>query len=925
MTMERGACSEALTAAQYCAVPAVPEITSWSHARWRGSKSSRRPMAQEPTVVEASMDHARWYHVRRPQKPRTGLGNTLKRGMSSNSPPTYSKLPRNVFSRSRSSLSFATPQPKPGDEGARPHYFSQIPWAGISASMGVILCAVASAIILAVSNGDLVDSWTVQPTVWLAVLSAVANTLLSFAFHEGATIIWWRKSLQGGSLDEIHRTWSFGDSLLASVKHARHFRWISFARIMATLAMIDGPLLQRASTVTTHNVTTPVNMTMQIATGLPVGYSGFATGLNNNFFPDQYSVPLLTPNFAGVMSGYTNRVPMTPLFSGCSGDCLVTVKAFGLVPSCSNTTKSINYGAFLVSGNNSEQNFEENAGAKTLFETAFDIRWGLETNETGGWPANLTYHLTYTVADPDRSHQTCEGAICDCPATATERTCVLRRGIVEYSLRLSNTSAVFVGDSTEYKADTVLPWDTFDIANDEHGDARGGEGSAGGTTIIGGFQDAAQAAFGSEAEIVYGALGRPGSSWRYNSTGSLSSQYIDSAYDNWQNFGYWCNFSYNDPTKNILQSLNEISFRSAINATNSSTPAQTVLAMQTTTKTFYKSHFKYLWGALALMIFSVLVVTPTLYGWWDLDRKFTLDPIEMARAFDAPLLRDTGGRSSKVEVRDVLREIGWRKVQYRDNVFRELTEPVAMAEGIGLRRGEAENEGEAGDEGEGDLRYEARSGQPDNPSTRDPKKQKLKVEGQPPSQPPRKKKQKLQVEGQPPSQSPRMKKRKRKPDSGAQEMPETPTLETTSETSTSLPAAELRGLFEYASPPLRFELFPEAGMPKEVREIFNELGKLRYGSATIPLELKGRVCEKVHKSHRPPPSAYDNIPVSHGDRAGDLWDLALDILEKGAEMFKDQNTMPEESWISLAKAVLQATFDAYIAPCSDLEFDLIGV
>src|SRR2546429_494868 len=110
-----------------------------------------------------------------------------------------------------SQASYKLVQSRPWEPGV----LKQLPWLGLSALLGAFLCAIATAVILKSSNGRLTDAWptktlTVQPTVLLALLTAAANALLQYAFHEGCTVAWWLKALEGGDVNEFHRYWAYG-------------------------------------------------------------------------------------------------------------------------------------------------------------------------------------------------------------------------------------------------------------------------------------------------------------------------------------------------------------------------------------------------------------------------------------------------------------------------------------------------------------------------------------------------------------------------------------------------------------------------------------------------------------------------------------------------------------------------------------------
>jgi hypothetical protein len=66
-------------------------------------------------------------------------------------------------------------------------------------------------------------------------------------------------------------------------------------------------------------------------------------------------------------------------------------------------------------------------------------------------------------------------------------------------------------------------------------------------------------------------------------------------------------------------------------------------------------------GALATMLFCVFSVLPSYWGFWQLGRKVTLGPIEIASALGAPVLQQPHARG---DVDILLKEVGGREVRY---------------------------------------------------------------------------------------------------------------------------------------------------------------------------------------------------------------------------------------------------------------------
>ena len=56
----------------------------------------------------------------------------------------------------------------------------------------------SAVVVLLVSDGADIRGWTfTTPSVYLAILSVVANTFLGFALAEGLVILFWRVMLEG--------------------------------------------------------------------------------------------------------------------------------------------------------------------------------------------------------------------------------------------------------------------------------------------------------------------------------------------------------------------------------------------------------------------------------------------------------------------------------------------------------------------------------------------------------------------------------------------------------------------------------------------------------------------------------------------------------------------------------------------------------
>ena len=67
------------------------------------------------------------------------------------------------------------------------------PILGVGALLLALTGTLANFAVLKASDGDPTASWTYQPTVYLAILTAVSNKALAFAMIQGCIVTWWEK------------------------------------------------------------------------------------------------------------------------------------------------------------------------------------------------------------------------------------------------------------------------------------------------------------------------------------------------------------------------------------------------------------------------------------------------------------------------------------------------------------------------------------------------------------------------------------------------------------------------------------------------------------------------------------------------------------------------------------------------------------
>lgn len=313
-----------------------------------------------------------------------------------------------------------------------PGFVARLPWLGLGSWIGSLLGLGASVAVLFISNGQAVTKWNIQPTVYLAIASAVTNILIHFALAEGANIAWWRRSMQEGTtVGDLHRYWDHGNSLWAASTSGRHINLIALATIFVSFIPINGPLLQRASTVAFRSISEHVTQSIPIAKELPDGYTGMISGR-------QQQPSLLMLNFTPTVQDYTNRVPINLTNTGCDGICSAVVKGSGFAVNCS--TDSVPFSLIPLSDTG------PNGG--------FDVQQPVAANGTQiflswlGWqfmnPGDISLNVQYKETP-------------DCNGSLTIRNCSLQAATVGYSVILdSNKSIINLAPETTIWDDQVI-------------------------------------------------------------------------------------------------------------------------------------------------------------------------------------------------------------------------------------------------------------------------------------------------------------------------------------------------------------------------------------------------------------------------------------------------------------------------------------
>ena len=107
---------------------------------------------------------------------------------------------------------------------------------------------------------------------------------------------------------------------------------------------------------------------------------------------------------------------------------------------------------------------------------------------------------------------------------------------------------------------------------------------------------------------------------------------------------------------------------------------QTVSYTGRSTQIVYSISRAYLISSVIVSLLGVVAIAPLYWGWWELGRDVSFNPLEVAKAFHAEILRDANWNMSK---EGLVKVVGEREVSYRvvDEGGKEEFEDIAHGGG----------------------------------------------------------------------------------------------------------------------------------------------------------------------------------------------------------------------------------------------------
>ena len=489
----------------------------------------------------------------------------------------------------------------------QPSLTRHVPWMALLSSLVAIGCATASIVVLETSDGDDIRNWTPAPNIYLAILSTFASICLTTAFKTGVVVMWWRHAIHGCTARSLSDLWSFGTSPLRAAQDLRNaYRLrsshLAVAHLILLMTLAHGPLLQGAFTVVTRPQNMTISLQANISSELPGSYTATRSPRNSAISP---SPPMLE-----VMQDYYSRTLMSsPVSSTCEGFCNASLVAAGLaVTDCNVTTSAVDYSDLSSTAGHGR--------SETINGTGLYVEL---LSEPG--PDNED-RLSLTVAGT-RMDNTCTGSF-------TNTRCYLHSAQVEYDVNIFREHVQF--------ASQIHHPPVRSRANNTY------QGSSSGyLTTLGGLLYAVQPLFTTSFTWYLDQ----DYNWQYISPTTFGLTYGSKPTEG----GTDCPTSWVDPTNVILSSMNEILFRLSLHVANDKQLnltqypldpgmqlSQPVEVRSPGSINVYHVVQWAMWVAVILLLLGVASVVSILWGWWHLGTRFSLDPIEISRAFGSPLL-----------------------------------------------------------------------------------------------------------------------------------------------------------------------------------------------------------------------------------------------------------------------------------------------
>lgn len=384
-----------------------------------------------------------------------------------------------------------------------------------------LLCIIGAIIIVYLSHDREVATWMHRPTVstsvLLSIMIATFKTCQSLLVSYGIAILWWRTVLAGTSLKNLHYIWSRGawapDQIGRAWTAGSQTRWLMVVTGITMITNLSaGPLLQRSSKPILldrhYNFTPAATFAAEIADGW--------TGTVDYTSP--HANMTTTRELASVLKNWFIGTPLNQ--DGWCNDgsvCTGELIGAGIAANCSASNQSV-----------------------SMFDmdhetTGFDLTFNRSADATGSTTLNMWLHYLAHVDS-------------QCNATIVSQLCTIQPAKVAYPVTVRNGIISFSGDALR----------VVELLRASDGDLPGITDALP-VGVLAGLEYFGSAFLHSNGSLFYNASQQ--TFWTNSNYGTTVN-----VYESVDPTDVWCDFHWDNATEGILEDMNEVMFRIALNA-----------------------------------------------------------------------------------------------------------------------------------------------------------------------------------------------------------------------------------------------------------------------------------------------------------------------------------------------------------------------
>ncbi|KAK5113409.1 hypothetical protein LTR62_003509 [Meristemomyces frigidus] len=447
----------------------------------------------------------------------------------------------------------------------------------------------------------------------------------------------------------------------------KDFSLIALAALTTKLTIIDGVLMQRATSSSVRQDHKPVHQGVYGAANRTIPITGRTS--------DGLGTPgLMTQDFSTDLKAWAQSPTLQSAHSWheCNGYCFFDVQAAGLEFDCTEPeSQAIAYGSETHNAFLAAANAAVNQMHLSTSETVFSISFGPQYTSPGtNIGANLTMDILCTFANDS-------GDGSDCPGTLYKQSCILRPAVITYPVFIKydplsstdTTPRLMLGITYDLYA-----YGEYTPVVEEHSN-----GSAATDSYLAGLRQRLTIYLGGSSSIAwYNSSLTPG--WQISQQGN-APQYLTNAPAQSQ-----CGYIYADPinpdpnsnVQSVVAAISQIMWDLATGLGCFTLPdaeSQEMNAAYTQYDALmlkpavhYSTNTNYTYGAVASIIICRLLVLPVYWRHWELGRKVSLGPFEIAHAFRSPMTPAPMQNVGSIE--QLMREVGDRRVRFGDRRVR---------------------------------------------------------------------------------------------------------------------------------------------------------------------------------------------------------------------------------------------------------------